>query len=341
MQKRAPRITDVAKLAGVSTATVSRALSKPDTVAESTRNAVLAAAQESGYRVNLSARNLRRQRTGAIVVMVPDLGNPFFSRILSGIEEGLSKSDLNMLVVDTRQAHLKPQLLLNYLHATRADGIIALDGSLPDTVLSATLSGPDAPPIIFACEWTPADRFPSVRVNNERGARLAIAHLTDLGHRSIGMISGPRDNVLTGTRSQGVAAEMAARNLALDPAHVFDGDFSIEAGAKAAAAWLGLPNRPSAMFCQSDQMAFGFISELTRLGISTPEDVSVVGFDDIDIARRFIPALTTVHQPRTALGLAAAEIIIRHIGAPDDRSSKPNILDVELIARDSTRRVID
>jgi LacI family repressor for deo operon, udp, cdd, tsx, nupC, and nupG len=88
-------------------------------------------------------------------------------------------------------------------------------------------------------------------------------------------------------------------------------------------------------------MAFGFISELTRLGISTPEDVSVVGFDDIDIARRFIPALTTVHQPRTALGLAAAEIIIRHIGAPDDRSSKPNILDVELIARDSTRRVID
>jgi DNA-binding LacI/PurR family transcriptional regulator len=139
MQKRAPRITDVAKLAGVSTATVSRALSKPDTVAESTRNAVLAAARESGYRVNLSARNLRRQRTGAIVVMVPDLGNPFFSRILSGIEEGLSKADLNMLVVDTRQAHLKPQLVLNYLHATRADGIIALDGSLPDSVLSATL----------------------------------------------------------------------------------------------------------------------------------------------------------------------------------------------------------
>jgi LacI family repressor for deo operon, udp, cdd, tsx, nupC, and nupG len=339
MQKRAPRISDVAKLAGVSTATVSRALSKPDTVAESTRNAVLAAARESGYRVNLSARNLRRQRTGTIVVMVPGLGNPFFSRILSGIEEGLSKADLNMLVVDTRQAHLKPQLILNHLHATRADGIIALDGALPDSVLSATLSGSDAPPIIFACEWTPADRFPSVRVDNEHGARLAISHLADLGHRSIGMICGPKGNVLTSARSQGAAAEMAARNLAFDPNHVFDGDFSIDAGAEAAAAWLSLPDRPSGMFCQSDQMAFGFISELARHGVSTPQGVSVVGFDDIDIARRFIPALTTVHQPRTALGLAAAEILIRHIGAPGGRSSKPTIMDVELIARDSTRSI--
>lgn len=337
MQKRAPRITDVARLAGVSTATVSRALSKPDTVAESTRNAVLEAARESGYRVNLSARNLRRQRTGAVVVLVPDLGNPFFSRILSGIEEGLSKADLNMLVVDTRQAHLKPQLVLSHLHATRADGIIALDGSLPDAVLSATLSGPDAPPIIFACEWSPADRFPSVRVNNGNGAQLAISHLADLGHRSIGMICGPKGNVLTSARSEGAATELAARGLAFDPAHVFDGNFSIEAGAEAAAAWLDLPDRPSAMFCQSDQMAFGFISQLARHGISTPEDVSVVGFDDIDIARRFIPALTTIRQPRTALGLAAAEILIQHIEAPDDRSSEPTILDAELIQRDSTR----
>lgn len=337
MSQKTPRITDVARLAGVSTATVSRALSKPETVAESTREAVLAAARESGYRVNLSARNLRRQRTGAIVILVPDLGNPFFSRILSGIEEGLAKADLNMLVVDTRQARAKPQMVTNYLHASRADGIIALDGSLPDGVLSATLSDSDSPPIIFACEWTPSDRFPSVRVDNERGGRLAISHLVDLGHRSIGMVRGPRANVLTGARSTGAEAELSDRNLTLDATHVFDGDFSIESGARAANLWLDLPHRPTAMFCQSDQMALGFISELARHGLSTPEDVSVVGFDDIDIARRFIPALTTVHQPRTVLGLAAAEMLIRRVEARDDNGSEPSILDVELIARDSTR----
>jgi LacI family repressor for deo operon, udp, cdd, tsx, nupC, and nupG len=339
MQKRAPRITDVARLAGVSTATVSRALSKPETVAESTRNAVLTAAKESGYRVNLSARNLRRQRTGAIVVMVPDLGNPFFSEILAGIEAGLSKADFNMLVVDTRQAHMKPQLVSSYLHATRADGIIALDGSLPEAVLSATRSGAGAPPIIFACEWTRSDQFPSVRVDNAHGARLAISHLADLGHRSIGMVCGPPDNVLTRARSDGAAAELAARGLTLDPTHVFEGDFSIDAGAKAATAWLDLPDRPSAVFCQSDQMAFGFISELARHGVSTPRDISVVGFDDIDIARRFIPALSTVRQPRNELGHAAAEILIRRLQAPEDLIAKTSVLDVELIARDSTRAV--
>jgi LacI family repressor for deo operon, udp, cdd, tsx, nupC, and nupG len=213
METKAPRITDVARLAGVSTATVSRALSKPETVAESTRTIVLAAAEQSGYRVNLSARNLRRQRTGAIVILVPNIGNPFFSEILAGIETVLSESDINMLVVDTRQAHMKPQLVLEYLHATRADGIIALDGSLPDTILSVASSGAGAPPIIFACEWTPQDRFSSVRTNNAHGGEMAIAHLAGLGHRAIGMITGPDDNVLTHARTQGAITGLTAKGL--------------------------------------------------------------------------------------------------------------------------------
>ncbi|WP_412050677.1 LacI family DNA-binding transcriptional regulator [Hoeflea sp. Naph1] len=341
MEIKAPRITDVARLAGVSTATVSRALSKPETVAESTRNAVLAAAEESGYRVNLSARNLRRQRTGTIVVLVPNLGNPFFSEILAGIELALAKAGFNMLVVDTRQVRTKPQLVSEYLHATRADGIIALDGSLPDEVLSAALSGIGAPPIIFACEWTASDRFPSVRADNVHGARLAIAHLLDLGHSRIGMVLGPADNVLTVARSEGADQELRARGLGFSAAHLFAGDFSIEAGARAATIWLGLPDRPSAVFCQSDQMAFGFISELAHNGVSTPADVSVVGFDDIDIACRFIPALTTVRQPRTALGVSAAEMLIRHVQASSTPAMalEKTVIDVELIARDSTRWV--
>jgi len=337
METKAPKITDVARLAGVSTATVSRALSKPETVAESTRNAVLAAAEKSGYRVNLSARNLRRQRTGAIVVLVPNLGNPFFSEILAGIETALSEVDINMLVVDTRQAHTKPQLVLEYLHATRADGIIALDGSLPDEILSVASSGNGAPPIIFACEWTPRGEFSSVRANNASGAGMAIGHLAELGHCRIGILTGPQDNVLTHTRSAGAEAEIAKRGLALDPSHVFNGDFSLESGARAAQAWLALDLRPSALFCQSDQMAFGFISELARHEVSVPNDVSVVGFDDIGIASRFIPALTTVHQPRQQLGRYAAQMLFDHIRTNSNPAIETTILEVELIVRDSTR----
>ncbi|MDP3523676.1 MAG: LacI family DNA-binding transcriptional regulator [Hoeflea sp.] len=337
MESKAPNITDVARLAGVSTATVSRALSKPETVADSTRIAVLAAAEQTGYRVNLSARNLRRQRTGAIVILVPNLGNPFFSEILAGIESAMSHADFNMLVVDTRQAYMKPQLVSEYLHATRADGIIALDGSLPDAVLAAASSGVGAPPVVFACEWTPHDRFASVRVNNARGGELAIAHLAGLGHRHIGMIAGPEDNVLTGARSRGAMDGFAAAGLRLDPAHRFPGDFSLEAGARAGLAWLDLADRPSAIFCQSDQMAFGFISELARHGVSVPGDVSVVGFDDIDIARRFIPALTTLRQPRTRIGLTAAELLIGHIQTTTSLAIETKVLEVELIVRESTR----
>ncbi|WP_245304172.1 LacI family DNA-binding transcriptional regulator [Hoeflea olei] len=327
----------MARLAGVSTATVSRALSKPETVAESTRNAVLAAAEKTGYRVNLSARNLRRQRTGAIVVLVPNLGNPFFSEILAGIEAALSEADINMLVVDTRQAHSKPQLILEYLHASRADGIIALDGSLPDEILAVAGADTGAPPIVFACEWTPNGAFASVRANNVRGGELAIAHLADLGHRRIGMITGPGTNVLTEARSRGALSALETLGLALDPAHLFPGDFSLNAGAGAARAWLGLDRRPTAVFCQSDQMAFGFISELSRHGVSVPADVSVVGFDDIAIARRFIPALTTLRQPRERIGMTAARLLMEHVRTNTTPAIETTILEVELIRRDSTR----
>ena len=124
-----------------------------------------------------------------------------------------------------------------------------------------------------------------------------------------------------------------------DPSHLFPGDFSLDAGAQAALAWLKLTDRPSGVFCQSDQMAFGFVSELVRHGVSVPDDVSVVGFDDIDIADRFIPALTTLRQPRTRLGVLAAELLIGHIQSNFILAIETTVLEVELIVRDSTRAI--
>lgn len=332
-----PKIKDVARVAGVSTATVSRTLSKPETVAENTRKLVLEAAEKTGYRINIAARNLRRQKTSAAVVLVPHLGNPFFSEILSGIAAELAKTGLSVLVFDTKQADVKPELVFDYVHKSRADGIISLDGSLPQSLLTVAAAEPDSPPIVFACEWSALENFPSVRADNALGARLAVRHLNEIGHRKIGHICGPQGNVLTAARKTGMKEELKALELPINRDWFFKGDFTMEAGVNAARQWLAATDRPTAIFAASDSMAFGFISELHRNGVRVPEDVSVIGFDDINIAAQYIPPLTTIHQPRNDIGSAAARLLVELMdhGAPAN-SFPPQTLPVELIVREST-----
>lgn len=337
MKNGAPKIKDVARVARVSTATVSRALSKPETVAEETRKAVLDAAAKTGYRINLAARNLRQQKTGAVVVLVPNLGNSFFSTILAGIEATLAQNGLSVLIVDTKQPQVGPDLVFEYLHNSRADGIISLDGLLPDELLDRSLSSGMSPPLVYACEWRDGGTGPSVRADNVHGGRLAIEHLIDLGHSEIGHICGPVDNVLTTARRDGAMSEMRTQGIEIRDDWFFKGDFSLESGAAVARQLMKLDHRPSAIFCASDEMAFGLISELHRLGFNVPNDLSVVGFDDIDIAPRFIPALTTVRQPRAALGKKAADLLMDCIR--DRTMAGQNITDmlpVELVVREST-----
>ena len=294
MNRNYPRIRDVAEAAGVSTATVSRALSTPDLVSEDTRAIVLKAVAATGYRVNHAARNLRRQQTGGIVVLVPNLANPFFSAILSGITSAMAPSGYNVLIADTRQGeHIR-----DYLHNNRADGLIVLDANLPEDVLSAGAPERHHPPIVFACEWLENDTRPKVVIDNVYGAGLAIDHLVELGHQRIGHVMGPPDNVLTITRAEGTRRALAKHGLTLRPDWFLEGDFSLASGAEAARRWLCMDDRPTAMFCSSDAMACGFIGELHHRGVRVPDDVSVVGFDNIDISAHFVPALTTIAQPR-------------------------------------------
>lgn len=333
----APKIKDVARLAGVSTATVSRALSKPETVAPKTREAVLAAAAQSGYRVNLSARNLRSKRAGAIIVLVPNLGNPFFSEILAGIESVTTTKGLSVLMLDTKQSGSNPAFLFSYLQGARADGIISLDGTLPDSLLDTEESTVANLPTVFACEWHHQDRFPSVRADNAQGARLAVEHLIELGHTKIGYVDGPAGNVLSQERQ--AAMRSALKQAGITPVEdwFLSGDFSLDAGVRAARALLDLPNRPTAMCCANDETAFGLISESHKQGIEVPGHLSVVGFDDIDICRRYIPPLTTIRQPRTSLGTTVAEMLVaRFENGEYQQESLRNTLPVELIIREST-----
>lgn len=336
-QNSAPKIVDVARVAGVSTATVSRALSKPESVAKSTREAVLAAAAQTGYRINVAARNLRSRRTGAVVVLVPNLGNPFFSQILAGIEATLSSKGLSILMVDTMQSGTRPDFIREYLHPSRADGVIVLDGSLPTDLLQPGGENGKQVPMVFACEWHPEENFPSVRADNGQGARLAVEHLVELGHEKIGYINGPEANVLSKFRLDAAKDTLEKLGKPVNDAWFLEGDFTLQSGVMAARKWLDMDERPTALLCANDETAIGLISELHQCGVNVPSQLSVVGFDDVDIAQHYIPALTTVWQPRLELGTAVAQMLVEYITQGGLDPEEPVMtLPVKLKVRKST-----
>lgn len=330
-------LQDVARVAKVSTATVSRTLSNPNVVSESTRRRVSEAVKVTGYRINRAARNLRTQRAHSVLVLLPDLANPFFSTILEGISRILSRQGYSMLIASTKQVHDSGERLIDYLDDARADGMIILDGGLDPDVVEMLESAPQAKRILFACEWIDGANFPSVRCQNRQGARTAVAHLYDLGHRKIAHVTGPEGNVLMHSRKDAFVAEMEKLKLELKPEWVIAGDFSLAAGCLAAQAWIALDDRPTAVFCASDQLAMGFIAELSRHGFKVPNDVSVMGFDDIDLAEQFIPPLTSIRQDRLLIGETAAKMLMARIVTPNEENSvHAAVLPVSLVVREST-----
>jgi LacI family repressor for deo operon, udp, cdd, tsx, nupC, and nupG len=243
-------------------------------------------------------------------------------------------------MVDTRHPSSDPQFIFDYLDDSRADGIVALDGSLSSQMLQESLDRSENLQIVFACEWHKSGNYPSVQTDNRQGCRLAIDHLAQLGHTKIGYINGRSDNVLTASRRDDTHEALSDLGLNCVDEWFFDGNFSMEGGVRAAHQFLNLQNRPTAMFCANDETAFGLISELNKHGVSVPDDLSVVGFDDIDISRYFIPALTTIRQPRIELGARAAEMIIDRIQSGGQAGGLPQeTLPVELVVRNSTAPV--
>jgi len=328
---RSPSVKDVARLAGVSTATVSRTLNKTDTVSKETRENVLQAARQVGYRVNHSARSLRLQRTGAVAVLIPNVGNPFFSEILAGIESVMTQAAMNVLILDSKGTSSRADIE-DYLISQRADGIICLDGLLqPDESDQGCMVNL---PVVYGCEWPASLKddkgdFISVRADNKTGASLAVDHLVSLGHQKIGHVAGPADNVLT------TDYRLKELNLPIEDDWFFEGDFTIDSGCQAARQWMALNDRPTAVFCASDMMAIGLIAELKQHKISVPDELSVVGFDDIDIATYYDPPLTTIRQPRRQLGEEAASTLLQRLNRENVATIKQPLA-VELIERSST-----
>lgn len=337
MIQKSATIQDVARRAKVSTATVSRVLSKSGPVSEKTRNEVLEAIRLTGYRVNQAARNLRMRRAGAVLVLVPNLGKPFYSGILAGISDGFAGSDYAVLITDTDSRPLQDTALAGYFQDGRIDGAISLDGRLSSEALRLCSDHGAGDRIVFLCEWVANQSFPVISSDNAEGARLAIRHLYALGHRKIAHVTGPDGNVLTTDRRKGMTEERERLGLPARPEWIIRGDFSLESGHAAAQRVLAMPQRPTAVFCSADMVAFGLIAGLLEGGVRVPEDISVIGFDDIEMSEYYVPALTTIRQDRHLLGRRAATVLLDRLQGTNTETAPQPPIPVELIVRNSTQ----
>jgi len=329
-------IYEVAKRVGVSTATVSRVLSQPNVVAPATRRRVLEAIERLGYEPNSTAQSLRTTRTGKLLVTVPDISNPFFSLILQGIEDAAQRENYSVLVGDTQHDPKREERYALMLKRKEADGLIFLGHRLPKE--AATLIQAMAPrcaPVVNGCEFTPRLGIPSVHIDNATAAFEAMDHLYRLRHRRIGIVTGPLVSPLSRDRLSGAMAR-AKKQRAEREAIVMHGDFSIESGAVAAERLLGRRDRPTAIFCFNDEMAIGALETARRRGLRVPDDVSVVGFDDIRFARYADPPLTTVAQPMRAIGEGTVRLLLEILNGDAETVPESVTLPHTLMIRSST-----
>lgn len=323
-------IADVARLAGVSTATVSRALKKPDVVSQAMRERVQAAVSRVNYVPNSLARNLRTQRSGVIILLVRKIDNPFYLEVFRGVESAAREHGLSVLMGNAEHDDGGGKRYFDMVRERAADGMILMTGQQPPAGCDQAQL-----PIIVALESVPGCAWPTIQVDNVAAAREATQYLLSLGHRRIAHVSGPTPEILGLARSEGYRGALQQAGLAVDPALEIRGDYSMDAGRRAAATLLQAPTRPSAVFCDNDTMAMGVITGMREAGLKVPADVSVMGFDDIVFARGYAPPLTTVHQPRHDIGVRALALLVRRM-AGEKLPLEPIVLPTHIAVRAST-----
>jgi LacI family repressor for deo operon, udp, cdd, tsx, nupC, and nupG len=339
---KTPTIQDVARAAGVSTATVSRALSTPDLVSAPTRERVAEAVALTGYTINQAARSLRLKTARTILVAFPNIGNAYYSTVLDGVVHEASSRGYGALVAN-RLSDNPTRWLAEYFLSNRADGMVLFDGTLDAKQLYNLKSPQGKFPLVVSFDELTDDRLHAVMTDNRTAAARATAYLIELGHRRIGHLHVPsRSGFMASERLLGFQDAMGAAGLEIRPDWIFDGNFSLESGEAAGGAFLRLKDRPSAIFIGNDPMAVSFISVLRAGGVECPRDLSIIGFDDIEISRFLSPPLTTMRQPRYEMGRLATKALLDILESDQsNRAPLRIILKSELIIRDSTAPYVE
>jgi LacI family transcriptional regulator len=332
---RPATLRDVATAAGVHPATASRALN-PGTrllVSEETARRVSEAAERLGYRPNPVARSLRTRRSHTIGVLIPDLNNPLFPPIVRGIEDRLAEHGYVALIGNTDADLAKERLVFDQMRARHVDGFVLATATAGSPILAEAAD--DEVPVVLVNRTSQDYPFSSVSVDNEQGVRAAVAHLASLGHTRIGHIAGPQ-NVSTGVaRLRGFQAGMAAHKLPVaDGQVVYASAYSLEEGVRCGEELLG-GGEFTAVVAGNDMLAVGCYGAFDELGLRCPEDISIIGFNDMPFVDRLRPPLSSVRFPHYQLGTEAATLLLERIDAQDN-PVKILFLAPELVARGST-----
>ncbi len=309
-----PTIRDVARLASVSIGTVSAVINNSARpMAADTRDRVLRCIAELNFEPNNAARSLKYQRVSSIGFIVPNLGNAFFVDVAQGIQSVLDNVDCLLVLCMTWADTEREEYYAHVLRTQRLNGVIYLSGTgLPSPSLIG-LAQKGA--VVFVDECLPGIDVPFISSQNLIGARTLAQYVLDQNHRKLAVVSGPRGLWTSGQRQAGFREAFAGAGIPPDSVPVIGGDYTEEAGRRAADHILSMAARPTAVLCANDLMAIGFIRRCLALQVRVPEEISVTGFDDIPEARLLSPELTTVRQPGWEMGRAAATLLLQRIGA--------------------------
>lgn len=330
-------IRDVAKAAGVSITTVSRALNGYQDVGEKTRKKIKEIAEQLNYRPNNVARSLVTRRTQTIGLLVSGMmsdrsGHHFVFEVIRGLHDRLSELDYDMILFSTTTAQQRLVSYLSLCTQRGLDGVIVMGFRLDDPYMNEVVEAPlpsvgiDLPLLSDHCSYVITD--------NAHGAKVAVRHLLAKGHRRIGFINGHRQAAVSQQRRQGYEAALQEAGLDLDESLICESDFTMEGGRTAFTAIRQRHADMTAVFCASDLMAIGVLQQARQDGIHVPDQLAVVGFDDIDLAEFVDPALTTVHQRRYEMGVVAADTLVAMMR--EQRVAEGRVLVPELVVRDST-----
>jgi LacI family transcriptional regulator len=332
MSSRRVNISDVAREAGVSPQTVSRALNNKAEISAETRERVLEIVQRLGYRPNTLARGLVTQKTSTLGLIVPDIANPFFSEVARGSEDAAHVAGYSLLLCNAMEDPEREMEALRALEAQRVDGILLCSSRLTDQRLAAMLGR--LPPVVLANREPAAEGMHAVSIDDEFGARAAMKHLLRTGRRHIGLLAGPPASRSGARRTAGYKAALAEAGLPLDPGLIVPCAPNLEGGHQAATALLSAQRGVDALLCYNDLVAVGALQVIAALGRRVPEDVAVVGFDDIPLAALVTPPLTTLRSDRRALGAEIVRLLLQALdGCPG--GCENTVLKPELVVRAS------
>ncbi|MET1031580.1 LacI family DNA-binding transcriptional regulator [Domibacillus tundrae] len=304
------KMSDVAELAGVSTATVSRVLRSPGEVKEATQKKVYDAIRKLDYQPNMLARNLRINKTGTLLVVAPDLNNLVFSEMIAGIDEEAGKCGYQVLLGNANGDSKKTEGYIDQLKQKQVDGLILLSVQLDEKVWQDIA---DHYPVVIASDYVEGIQVPTISIDNVACGKQITNHFIQMGHSNIGFIGGTLRASVSRDRLNGYKLALTEAGITIQDSFIEEGDYSIQSGCDLCMKMMNQPNAPTALFCGSDEMAFGAIQALRENGYRVPEDVAVAGFDDIKFSAVMNPALTTIAQPLQKMGKKAMEVLYQLI----------------------------